>query len=204
VNPEAHEKADPIPGPATDRLAGLARDYDMMIAAGLAEKEGGRLYDSAVLIDDEGHLVLKHRKTNILTELMDPPYTPGKVEEIDAVETEFGRIGMLICADTFKEEPVEALAGRKPDLVIVPYGWAAPEGNWPGHGKSLEAWVVNTARRAACPVVGVDVVGTISHGPWKGFVYGGQSVVCDRDGTVLAVLGDRKEEVRTVEFVERD
>lgn len=207
VNPQAHHEAGPIPGPTTDRLAGLARKYDLMVAAGLAEKEGDRLYDSAVLIDRKGAVILRHRKLNILTGLMDPPYTAGKVEGISAVETEHGRIGMLICADTFKDELVEAAAKQWPDLLIVPYGWAAPAESWPGHGESLKAFVVNTARRAGCPVVGVDVVGTLNNGPWTGFLYGGQSVVCDHSGTVLAVLGDRKEEVRTVEIAvdrERD
>ena len=103
---------------------------------------------------------------------------------------------MLICADTFIDEHVEAIAALEPDLVLVPYGWAAPEADWPGHGESLAAWVRSVATRTGSPVVGSDPVGQISSGPWAGMVYGGQSVVADAGGRVLGVLADREPEVR--------
>ena len=66
----------------------------MFLCVGIAEKDGNALYDSAVLIDDRGTILLKHRKINILTHLMEPSYTPGK--DIQAVDTRLGRIGLLI------------------------------------------------------------------------------------------------------------
>ncbi len=198
VNPKAHELADPIPGPTTARLQAMARKHTIMIAIGLEEKAGEHLYDSAILIDRDGTLLLKHRKVNILTELMTPPYTPGTVRQHNVVDTRYGRIGMLICADTFRDEVVAAAAEQKPDLMIVPYGWAAKPEEWPEHGKQLTAWVTHTARRAGCAVVGVDVVGTITHGPWTGRTYGGQSIISDRGGKPIATLADRAAEVRIV------
>src|SRR5579863_918826 len=47
-NPEAHRLAEPIPGKDSDRIAGLARKYNLMIAIGLDEKAGDRLFDSAI------------------------------------------------------------------------------------------------------------------------------------------------------------
>jgi N-carbamoylputrescine amidase len=199
VNPEARELAHSIPGPTTDRLGVLARKHGLMIAIGLAELENGHLYDTAVLIDSNGEILLRHRKVNILTELMAPPYTPGKDASLSVADTRFGRIGLLICADTFKDELVQEMATAKPDLVVVPYGWAAPQIQWPEHGKSMQAWVANTARKTSAPVVGVDAVGTIKHGPWTGYSYGGQSVVCDRSGESLGRLADRAPEIRVFE-----
>ena len=83
--------ATPIPGADSDRLAALARQYSMMIAIGLDEKDGGRLYDSAILMDQTGRLLWKHRKLNVLPELMEPPYSTGTSDDIGVVETEFGR-----------------------------------------------------------------------------------------------------------------
>lgn len=199
VNPDAHRLADPIPGPSTEKLQAMAERHDIMIAIGLAEKAGDRLYDSCILIDRDGTALLRHRKVNILTELMTPPYTPGELEQKSVADTRYGRIGMLICADTFKDEIVDDAAEQEPDLLIVPYGWAAKEEQWPEHGEQLTAWVRNTARRVGCTVVGVDLVGEITHGPWTGLTYGGQSVVCDRKGNPVAKLGDRVEEVKVVE-----
>lgn len=200
VNPEAHDEADGIPGATTERLGELARRYDMLIAIGLAEKSGDDLYDSAVLIDNTGDLLLHHRKVNVLAELMDPPYTTGLDAKRSVVSTRFGRIGMLVCADTFDEVVVGQIAAASPALVLVPYGWAAAAEAWPEHGESLTAWVKHTAQRVKAPVVGVDGTGSIQHGPWKGFLYGGQSPVCDRAGEVLGVLADRAPEVRTFEI----
>jgi predicted amidohydrolase len=200
VNPEAHKLADPIPGPTSERITDLARKHNLMICIGLAEKAGGQLYDSVILVGPDGEILAKHRKINILTELMDPPYTPGKREDIRVVDTPLGRVGLLICADTFKDELVQAAGEQSPDLLLVPYGWAADKSEWPQHAERLAAWVSATAKRAGCPVVGTDLVGRITSGPWTGKTYGGQSVVADREGNVLTILRDRDVEVRVIDL----
>lgn len=196
VNPEAHERAHPIPGPETDRLGRLAKQYALYLCAGLAEKDQGRLYDSAVLIDPQGRILLKHRKINILTELMDPPYTPG--QEVQVAKTPLGIIGLLICADSFREPLCQRLRDLKPDLVLIPYGWAADEKAWPQHGESLQKVIQQAARWTNAAVVGTDAVGAITHGPWQGKVYGGQSVAVDARGRVVATAKDRQQDVVVV------
>jgi predicted amidohydrolase len=59
--------------------------------------------------------------------------------------------------------------------------------------------VVKAALEIGAPVVGTDLVGEITHGPWTGFVYGGQSVAADAEGHVLAVAADRDRNVLIVE-----
>jgi len=197
VNPAAHERAHPIPGKDSETLAALCRKHKIWICCGLAEKAGEALHDSALLLDSEGRLVLTHRKINVLSSLMDPPYTPG--ETVRVAETPLGRVGLLICADSFQEKNLERMAALEPDVVLIPYGWAAPEDWWPGHGAQLEKTVRVAARAIGAPVVGTDLVGAIANGPWRGYVYGGQSLAVDRDGTVLARCGDRIRDVRIVE-----
>ena len=199
-NPDSHRLATPIPGADSDRIAALARQYGLMIALGLDEKDGEQLYDSAILVDKTGKLLWKHRKLNVLANLMDPPYAVGAPEGIGAVDTEYGRIGILICADTFVDAYAERINQLKPDLVLVPYGWAAELDKWPQHEKDLEQLVARRAEAWRCPVVGTDLVGVIMHGPWKGQTYGGASVVADGSGQVLGILRDRDVEVRVVEL----
>lgn len=196
VNPDAHDRACPIPGKDSDRLSRLAAENRIHLCVGLAEKEEDRLYDSVILFDDTGRILCIHRKMNILAELMTPPYTPGK--KVSFAETRFGRIGLLICADTFKTEILEEMAGLNPDLVLVPYGWAAQEEKWPQHGLELQKTVSKAARVIGAPVVGVDLVGEITHGPWTGMTYGGQSVTADSQGAIIAVAKDRDREVMIV------
>jgi predicted amidohydrolase len=200
VNPQAHKLAHPIPGPMFGRVAGLARKYKIMIAIGMAEKDGDKLYDSAVLIDTDGSLLLKHRKINTLRKLMKPPYARGKMKDITAVDTSIGRIGMLICADTFKEELVKTAGEKSPDLLIVPYGWAAKNEDWPKHCKALKKTVAQTARWARCPVIGTDMVGMITNGPWTGYTYGGASVVAGAPGKAIAVLREQDTDLQVVKL----
>ena len=197
-NPYAYKLATSIPGADSDRVAALARKYGVMIAIGLDEKDGERLYDSAILVDKTGKLLWKYRKLNVLPELMNPPYSVGSPEGIGIVNTEYGQIGLVICADTFGDAYAERVAQLKPDLMLVPYGWAAVVHRWPKHEKDLEDLVAKRAKLWNCPVVGTDLVGEMTHGPWNGQTYGGGSVVADGSGRVLAVLRDRDVDIHVV------
>jgi predicted amidohydrolase len=135
-NPEARNLALPIPGGDSDRIAELARKHKIMIAIGLDEKDGSRLYDSAVLVDSSGKILWKHRKINVLPGLMSPPYDPGRLEDIGVAETPLGRIGVLICADTFTDSHLERLRALRPDLLLVPYGWLQKKATGPGIPRS--------------------------------------------------------------------
>jgi predicted amidohydrolase len=199
-NPEAHRLANPIPGDDSLRIAELARKHKLMIAIGLDEKDGDRLYDSAILVDKSGKVLWKHRKINVLAELMSPPYSEGRPEDIGVVETEFGRIAILICADTFTDSHLRRIKSLKPDLLLVPYGWAAPKQDWPGHSKELESLVKKRAAELGCPMVGVDLVGEMSQGPWRGRTYGGSSFVADGRGEILMTLRDRDTDLRVIEL----
>ena len=179
-------------------LCKLAKENNISICIGLAEKENDKLFDSAILINNEGEIILKHRKINILKELMTPSYSEGA--DIITVNTEFGKIGILICADSFKKEVLLKMKELKPDLLLIPYGWAAAENSWPGHGKELLKVVQNTAKTIGCTVIGTDLVGKISNGPWTGMTYGGQSVAVNKKGDILALGKDRDKDIIIVNF----
>lgn len=196
VNPDAHERAHPIPGDDSERLCELAKKHDVFLCAGLAEKDGEHLYDSALLIDSGGRILSKHRKINILTELMTPPYTPGR--DVTIAETKFGRIGLLICADTHSAEILASMTELHPKLVIVPYGYAAREESWPEHGQVLEEVVANAAKTIGAPAIGTNLIGQITHGPWTGMTYAGHSIATDKAGKIVAVARDFDPDVRIV------
>ena len=174
-NPEAHRLAEPIPGADSQRIQELAKKYGLMIAIGLDEKKTATGFTTLlILVERSGKLLWKHRKINVLPELMTPPYSQGDPSEINVVETEFGRIAFLICADTFSDSFFQRIRDLKPDFMIVPYGWAARPAEWPEHAKELEKIVSKRARDLGCDVVGTDLVGIMSAGPWKGYTYGRQ------------------------------
>jgi predicted amidohydrolase len=108
----------PIPGPATAALSERARRHRIWVCAGLSEREGDRIYNSAVLIDRNGHLVGKYRKTHLPIQEVEAGFTPGR--ELPVFDTEFGKIGMLICHDTAFPEPARVLALKGAELVLLP------------------------------------------------------------------------------------
>lgn len=199
VNTDAHKLAEPIPGKFSETVCRLARGHKVAISMGLTEKVAGGIYDSTILVDDNGEILLKHRKINTLVELLTPPYLRGKKADLSAVDTRLGRIGIMICADSFIDEHHEIMASRKPHLLLIPYGWAADKKEWPGHGKSLEQTVSRIARNVGAATVGANLLGEITTGPWKGKTFEGHSVVADSTGKIIAVGKDDVEDVVIVD-----
>ncbi len=198
LNPDAHKRACTIPGPDSDQLCALAKKYTTFLCAGLEETQTGRLYNSAILIDDQGRVLLKYRQKNIPEHLMSPPYTPGSDSDIGTVNTKFGKIGLLICADTHSESILDRMAALKPNLLLVPYGYAEQEANWPQHSREFHQIVINAAKRTGATVVGTNLVGQIIKGPWAGRIYGGQSIAVDKTGKIFGIAKDRDRNIKLV------
>ncbi len=187
-NPQAAELARPIPGAHSRRLSATARRAGIALCVGLHELDGASLYNTALLIDPQGAILHHHRKVNLIPDVEAPPTVPGPIEGLRVVETRLGRIGLMICADSFLPAHRQALRLQQPDVALIPYAWAAPAGDWPQHGEKLRATIEENAREIGCPVVGADGVGVMTGGPWKDYLVGGCSTVCLPDGTRLASL----------------
>lgn len=153
-------------------------------------------HDLALLIDDGGQVLLKHRKHILLSELMTPPDSAGR--DVQVVEIRFGRIGVLICADTHEPKILARMAKLTPDLVLVPSGYAATEEAWPEHGKELERVVANAAKTIGVRLIGTNLIGQITHDPWAGRTYAGHSVTLDRTARILAVGRDFDRDIAVV------
>jgi predicted amidohydrolase len=198
LNSDAHTRACTIPGPDSEQLCELAKKYGVYLCTGLEEFDTGRLFNSAVLIDDQGHILLKHRQVNIPPKLMSPPYSSGNESDITMANTKFGKIGLLICADTHREDILDRRAVLKPNLLLVPYGYAEDEQKWPAHSEEFHNVVINAAKRTGAAVLGTNLVGRISKGPWAGRVYGGHSIAVDKMGNIIDTAKDRDRDVKIV------
>lgn len=116
--------AEPVPGPLTTRLGVLARSKRAWIVAGVLESEGGAVYNTAVLISRDGALAGKYRKVYLPREEYEGGVTPGDTYPV--FETDFGRIGMMICWDVQYADPARALALRGAELILMPI-WGGNE-----------------------------------------------------------------------------
>lgn len=190
---QARRDALPIPGKYTDFLAGLARQHKMWICAGCLEKDADKVYNSAVIIDRSGRIVLKHRKISTLPDLTKDLYDRGSPNDIKTVDTQFGRIGLTICADNFNIRNPQRVAEQGAWLLIAPHGFAEEESRLEQNSQEYQNHIRKVARQTRLWVVGTDaVLGTIQGGAWKGRMHSGCSLVARPDGTAALVAKFRQ------------
>ncbi|HWH72241.1 MAG TPA: carbon-nitrogen hydrolase family protein [Candidatus Sulfotelmatobacter sp.] len=185
---QARRDALPVPGKYTDFLAQLAKRHQMWISAGCLEKDGEKVYNSAVIIDRSGRIVLKHRKIDTLPWLTQHLYDRGNPEDLKTVDTEFGRLGLTICADNFDLKKPQRVADQGAWLLIAPHGFAAEESKLEQNSRDYQAHIRKVAGATRLWVIGTDaVLGTVQGGAWKGWLHSGCSVVARPDGTAASV-----------------
>ena len=118
------EVAQPIPGPDTRRLGAMAHQANAWVVAGVYERDGDVLYNTAVLIDRAGQIAGKYRKVYLPREELEGGLTPG--HDYPVFDTEFGRVGLMICWDVQYADPARALALRGAEVIAMPI-WGGNE-----------------------------------------------------------------------------
>jgi predicted amidohydrolase len=112
------EVAEPIPGPSTDYFGALARRHGLYIVAGLVERAGHLVYNTAALLDPDGHLAGTYRKATLPRDEIKAGIAPGG--EYPVFDTRFGKVGMMICYDGFFPEVARELSNRGAEVVAWP------------------------------------------------------------------------------------
>jgi predicted amidohydrolase len=113
-----HECAEPVPGPSTAYFGKLAKEHHMHIVAGLVEREGKTIYNTAALIGPDGRMIGKYRKVTLPRGEIEAGITPG--HEYPVFETSFGKVGMMVCYDGFFPEVARALTIRGAEVIAWP------------------------------------------------------------------------------------
>lgn len=116
--------AESATGDTVYKLIDVAMKYHMYIVAGMVEKDGDKLYNTAVLCGPEG-LAGKQRKMH-LCELDKDWATPGD-EGFKHFNTVVGRIGILVGHDAMFPECGRLLALQGCDLLCCPASVNAPK-----------------------------------------------------------------------------
>jgi predicted amidohydrolase len=118
------DAAEPIPGPASDYFAGQARKCALHLVAGLVERDGHLIYNTAVLFGPDGTLIGKYRKVTLPRVEIEAGVTPGS--EYPVFTTKIGRIGIMICYDGFFPEPARRLAIGGAEIIAFPVAGCNP------------------------------------------------------------------------------
>jgi predicted amidohydrolase len=189
AHPSALTDAAPVPsGPTCRMLMKSARDHSVYICSGLVEKSDAGVYNSALLISPQGDILIHHRKINIL-DIAQDYYGQGR--GLKVVDTRFGYVGIMICADAFADQRVitQSLCYMGADLILSPTSWALPPELCNDRELATSIWVDHyapVARKFNVHIAGCSNVGILSDGPWKGYCAIGNSMVIGPDGEVAA------------------
>lgn len=186
---EARRLAETVPGgPTTDFLIDLAKTKNMAIIAGIAERDGSLLYNSAVLAGPKGYIG-KFRKAHIFdTEknFFAPGNLPFQVFDIGSA-----RVGIMICFDWRFPETARTLALEGADIIAHPANLVLPHCPQAMITRSLENRVFT---------ITADRVGTENRIAGQTLRFMGQSQVVDPDGQVLYRASEEKEDMKIVEI----
>lgn len=121
---EVQALSEPVPGgPTTQRLAEIARERTMHIAAGLPERGADGYYNSAVLVGPQGFIGL-YRKTHLFFEetlWFRPGDTGFQVWDIGKA-----KVGLMICFDWYYPESARTLAIKGAEIICHPSNLVLP------------------------------------------------------------------------------
>jgi predicted amidohydrolase len=171
THPSARTEADEIPdGLACRALRQAAERNGVYLCAGLIERQGDSIFNSAVFVSPKGDVLAHHRKLNELA-LAQGLYALG--DRLQAARTPLGTFGIMICADGFATGQVisRTLGYMGADIILSPSAWAVPADYDNAKEPYGQLWLDNygpVARDFQLWMAGASNVGPIDAGPWAG------------------------------------
>jgi predicted amidohydrolase len=182
-------------GPIQRFLADTARTHGLWLLGGsvpLESQTTGKVYNSSLLYDDQGHRVARYDKIHLFgldlgTEKFSEARTIVPGGEVKVVDSPFGRLGLSICYDVRFPELYRAMGVV--DIIFVPSAFTATTGraHWEPllRARAIEnlAWVIAPAQG------GLHPNGRATHGhsmiidPWG-------AIVAERAGDPGVVIAE--------------
>lgn len=178
--------AETVEGRTTETLAHICASGGLHLVCGLAERDGDRLYNSAVLVGPDGP-VATYRKVHLFRDekrIFDAGAEGFGVHEVSGV-----RVGMLVCFDWIYPEAARSLALAGADVIAHPANLVLPFAQDALVTRCLENrvyWIL--ANRT-----GTETEGDLT------FTFTGRSRIGAPDGRVLLDAGGEEDRLGVVE-----
>ncbi len=185
--------AEPIPeGQSTDALRRWAGSLDATIVAGLAEREGERFYNSAVVVRPTG-VVQTYRKVHLFyeeTTLFEPGDLGFRVFDETAGDGTEYRLGVMVCFDWYFPEAARTLALKGADVIAHPSNLVLPHcpDAMPVRARENHVFTITANRHGT----------EEKEGETLSFI--GMSEICDPTGAILTRASQSDDTVEVVEF----
>jgi nitrilase len=179
-----YSNAVELPSPATEALGAAARQAKAYLVVGVIEREGGTLYCTTLYFNPEGELVGKHRKLKP-TAAERLIWGEGDGSTLTVIDTEFGKVGGLICWENYMPLARMAMYSKGVELYLAPT--ADSRDNW-------QATIRHIALEGRCFVLGCNQFVTKSMYPadLAGVeeLANQPEVMCRGGSAIISPLGD--------------
>jgi predicted amidohydrolase len=122
--------AEPVPeGPSVRALVEIAREYKVVVGAGLVEADPSGTFHNAYAVVGPQGLLASHRK---LHTFISPFHTPG--DRYTTFELDGVTLGVLTCYDNNLPENVRATALLGAEVILMPHVTGCLPSPMPGRG----------------------------------------------------------------------
>lgn len=170
--------AEPIPGDTTKTLGSAAREHGLYASFSMAERDGDAVFNTGVLVGPSGDVLGTHRKMHLFLDEREH-VTPG--HRYTVVDTDLGKLGLMVCYDTVFPEVARNLAIRGAEVILVPSNWPDPY---------EPQWNLATAARAFDNQVWLVAANRLGTG--QDFTYFGGSRIVDPTGKAVVASGNKE------------
>jgi beta-ureidopropionase len=189
--PKWFQTAEPDDGPTVETMREVARKHGLVLVVPFFEKElEGVFYNTAVVIDADGSVAGKYRKTHIpqVGPIFWEKYffKPGNLG-YPVFDTRVGRIGVFICYDRHFPEPARMLGLHGAQLTFNPSATI--------ESLSRYLWELEQPAHAVANGFFVGAVNRVGEELVEGARFYGSSYFCDPRGQIIAQASDRDDEV---------
>jgi nitrilase len=146
---ELYKEAVVVPSAETDAVADIAQKRGVVIVLGVNERDHGSLYNTQLIFDADGSLLLKRRKiTPTYHERM--VWGQGDGAGLKVVETKVGRVGALACWEHYNPLARFALMAQHEEIHAAHFPGSLVG---PIFGEQIEVTMRHHALEAGCFVV---------------------------------------------------
>lgn len=159
------ELVDSIPGKTTQKICSAAKRLGVYVVFPTYERGPNKtVYNSAALIDSQGEIVGVYRKTHPFPAERDW-VTAGNYAHV--YDTDFGKIGMIICYDGDFPELSRILAMQGAEIIVRPSAFL----------RSFDIWYITNCARAYDNHVYVVAVNAVGTDAWGKLYFGNSMIV---------------------------
>ena len=152
-------------GPASVAWMKLCKEHNCWIIAGMAERDGDKLYNASVCFGPNGH-VGTFRKMHLWNE-ENLFFEPGNLG-FPVWHTPLGRLASCICYDLWFPESSRIAALQGADIICIPTNWVPIPGQDPDREAMANILCMASAHSNSVFIAAADRVGTERGQPFIG------------------------------------